>query len=81
MHKNEKINHARQSHQESKASTRLLPEDLKKRYKESSFLMAGQAFGHGNGCLSAEVWDEVIHRNEARREKEDAIVSRKKVKL
>ena len=29
----------------------------------------------------AEVWDEVIHRNEARRENEAAIVSRKKTNL
>jgi hypothetical protein len=44
MHENKKKTHARQSHQESEASKHLLPENLKKRYKESSFLMAGQVF-------------------------------------
>jgi hypothetical protein len=43
--------------------------------------MAGQVFGNGNGCLGAEVRNEVIHRNEARKEKEFAVVSRKKMKL
>jgi hypothetical protein len=81
MHENEKKNHARQTHQESEASKHLSPDDLKKRYKESSFLTAGQVFGHGNGRLGAEVRDEVIRRNEARREKEAAVVSRKKMKL
>ena len=44
-------------------------------------MTAGQVFGHGNSCLSAELWDEVIHRNEARREKEAAVILRKKMKL
>ncbi len=35
----------------------------------------------GNGRLGTEVRDEVIRRNEARREKEAAVVSRKKTKL
>ncbi len=43
--------------------------------------MAGQVFGNGNGRLGAEVRDEVICRNEARKEKEASIVSRKKKKL
>ena len=34
-----------------------------------------------NGCLGKEVHDEVIRRNEARKEKEAGIVSRKKSKL
>ncbi len=52
-----------------------------KRYKDSPFLTAGQVFGNGNGCLGAEVRDEVICRNEARKEKEAGIISRKKMKL
>ncbi len=52
-----------------------------KQYKDSPFLMAGQVFGNGNGCLGAEVRDEVICINEARKEKEFAVVSRKKMKL
>jgi hypothetical protein len=43
--------------------------------------MAGQVFGKGNGCLSTEVCNELICRNEARKEKEDTVVSRKKMKL
>jgi hypothetical protein len=43
--------------------------------------MAGQLFGNGNGCLGAEVRVEVIPRNEARKEKDFAVVSRKKMKL
>jgi hypothetical protein len=35
----------------------------------------------GNGCLGKEVHDEVIHRNEARKEKEAAVVLREKIKL
>jgi hypothetical protein len=52
-----------------------------KQYKDSPFLMAGQVFGNGNGCLGTEVRNEVICRNEARKEKEFAVVSRKKMKL
>ena len=59
----------------------LSPEELNKRNKESSFLTAGQVFGNGNGRLGVEARDEVICRNEARKEKEAAIVSRKKTKL
>ena len=59
----------------------LSPEELKKRYKESSFLTAGQVFGNGNGRLGVEARDEVIRRNEARKDKEAAVVSRKKTKL
>jgi hypothetical protein len=44
-------------------------------------LRAGQVFGNGNGHLSAEVCDEVISRNEARKEKEASVISRKKMKL
>jgi hypothetical protein len=43
--------------------------------------MAGQVFGNCYGPLGAEVRDEDICRNEARKEKEAAIVSRKKMKL
>jgi hypothetical protein len=59
----------------------LSPEELKKRYKESSFLTAGQVFGHGNGRLGVEARDEVIRRNEARKAKEASVESRKKTKL
>ena len=52
-----------------------------KRYKDSPFLTAGQVFGNGNGRLGAEVRDEVICRNEAKKEKEAGVVSRKKMKL
>ena len=51
------------------------------RCNESSFFSAGQVFGNGDGCLGTEVRDEVIRRNESRREKEAAIVPRKKTKL
>jgi hypothetical protein len=44
-------------------------------------LTAGQVFGHGNGWLGEEVCDEVICRNEARKDKEAAVESRKKTKL
>jgi hypothetical protein len=81
MHKNEKKNNARQSHHENEAAKPLSREDLMKRYKDSPFLMARQVFGNGNGRLSAEVRDEVICRNEARKKIEFAVVSRKKMKL
>jgi hypothetical protein len=53
------------------------------RYKDSPFLTAGQVFGNGNGRLGTEVRNEVevIRRNEARKEKEAGVVSRKKMKL
>ncbi len=69
------------SHQEREAAVNLSPEELKKRYKESSFLTAGQVFGHGNGRLGVEARDEVIRRNEARKAMEAAVESRKKTKL
>ena len=81
MNKNEKKNKAQRFHQESEAAVSLSPEELKKRYKESSFLTAGQVFGNGNGQLGVEARDEVICRNEARKDKEAAVVSRKKMKL
>jgi hypothetical protein len=81
MNENEKKNNARRSHQESEATKTLSRQDLMKRYKDSPFLTAGQVFGNGNGRLSAEVRDEVICRNEARKEKEAGVVSRKKMKL
>ena len=81
MNENEKKNKAPGLHQESKAALGLSPEELRKRYKESSFLTSGQVFGHGNGCLGTEAQDEVLRRNEARWEKESAIVLRKKTKL
>jgi hypothetical protein len=43
--------------------------------------MAGQVFGNSNGCLGAEVCNEVIRRNEAGEEKEAGVISRKKMKL
>jgi hypothetical protein len=81
MQENEKKNYARRSHQESKTSKPPSHEELIQQYKDSKFLSAGQVFGNGNGPLSTEVCNEVIHRNEARREKEAAVVSRKKTKL
>ena len=81
MNDNERKNKARRSHQESEAAVSLSPEELKKRYKESSFLTAGQVFGNGNGRLGVEARDEVICRNQARKDKEAAVVSRKKTKL
>ena len=81
MNENVKKNQARRSHQEKEAAVDLSPEELRKRYKESSFLTAGQVFGHGNGRLGEEVRDEVIRRNEARKDKEAAVESRKKMKL
>jgi ribosomal protein S15P/S13E len=44
-------------------------------------LTAGQVFGNENGHLGAEVRDEVICRNEARKEKEFAVLSRKIMNL
>jgi len=41
----------------------------------------GEIFGQGDGRLGTEVRDEVIRRNETRKEKEAAVVSRKKTKL
>ena len=79
MNENVKKNQAQQSHQEKEAAVDLSPEELRKRYKESSFLTAGQVFGHGNGRLGEEVRDEVIRRNEARKDKEAAVESRKKM--
>ena len=38
-------------------------------------------FGNGNGWLGVEAHDEVICRNEARKDKKAAVVSRKKTKL
>jgi hypothetical protein len=52
-----------------------------KRYKDSPFLTAGQGVGNANTCLGAEVCDGDIHRNEARKKKEAAIISRKNMKL
>ena len=49
MNKNVKKNQARRSHQEKEAALDLSPEELRKRYKESSFLTAGQVFGSGYG--------------------------------
>ena len=43
--------------------------------------MAGHVFGNDNGRLGAKVCDEVICRNEASKDKEAAIVSKKKTKL
>jgi hypothetical protein len=43
--------------------------------------MAGHVFGLGNGHLGKEVCDEVICRNEVRKEKEAGVVLRKKSKL
>jgi hypothetical protein len=48
---------------------------------DSPFLTAGQVFGNGNGRLGVEVRDEVIRRNDARKEKEASVVSREKMKL
>ena len=52
-----------------------------KGYKDSPFLTAVQVFGNGYGRLSTEVRNEVICRNEARKEKEAGVVPRKKMKL
>ncbi len=81
MQENEKKNNAWQSHQESETSKPPSREELIQRYKDSTFFSAGQVFGNGNGRLSTEVHDEVIRRNEARREKEAVMVLRKKTKL
>jgi hypothetical protein len=81
MNENVKKNQARQLHQEKEAVVDLSPEELRKRYKESSFLTAGQVFGHGNGRLGEEVHDKVIRRSKARKDKEAAVESRKKMKL
>ena len=81
MNENVKKNQARRSHQEKEAAVDLSPEELRKRYKELSFLTAEQVFGHGNGWLGEEVRDEVIRRKEDRKDKEAAVESRKKMKL
>ncbi len=81
MNENVKKNQVRQLHQEKEAAVDLSPEELRKRYKESSFLTAGQVFGHGNGRLGEEVRDKVIRRSKARKDKEAAVESRKKMKL
>jgi len=81
MHDSEKKNNARTSHNDSEASKLPTREELQKRYKDSQFLTSGQIFGQGDGRLGTEVRDEVIRRNETRKEKEAAVVSRKKTKL
>jgi hypothetical protein len=81
MQENNQKNNARQLHHERHATEPPSADELRKRYKDSHFLTAGQVFGLGNGCLGKEVHDEVIRRNEARKEKEAGIVSRKKSKL
>ncbi len=81
MQENEKKNNARQSHQESETSKPPSREELIQRYEDSKFFLARKVFGNGDGCLSTEVCNEVIHRNEARREKEAAMVLRKKTML
>ena len=53
MNENVKKNQARRLHQEKEAAVDLSPEELRKRYKESSFLTAGQVFGHGNALGDA----------------------------
>jgi hypothetical protein len=68
-------------HHESQASEAPSQEDLKNHYKDSQFLMMGEIFGVGNGCLGKEVCDEVIRRNDARKEKEAAFIWREKNKL
>jgi hypothetical protein len=74
MQENNEKNNVQRLHHERQATEPLSAEDLKKQYKDSH----SQIFGLGNGCLGKEVRDEVIRRNEARKEKEAAVVSRKK---
>jgi hypothetical protein len=81
MQENEKKNNARRSHQESETSKPPSREEVIQRYKDSNNFTAGQVFGNGDGRLSTEVRDEVIRRNEARRDKEAAAVLRKKTRL
>ncbi len=59
----DEANNTQQSHHKSEAAKPLSCDDLMKRYKDTSYLMAGHVFGNGNGCLGAEVCNEVIHRN------------------
>ncbi len=81
MQENDQKNNAQQSHHECQATEPPSADELRKQYKDSQLLTAGQVFGLGNGRLGKEVHDEVIRRNEARKEREAGIVSRKKSKL
>ncbi len=81
MQENNQKNNARRLHHECQATELSSADELRKQYKDSQFLTAGQVFGLGNGRLGKEVHDEVIRRNEARKEKEAGVVSREKSKL
>ena len=56
----------------------LTPTGLKKRYKEEKLFTADTIFGRGDRNLGPAVRDEVIHRNEARWNKEAAVSNNKK---
>ncbi len=78
MHENEKKDNAQQSHHKHEAAKPLSREDLMKRYKDSPLLTAGHVFGNRNGHLDAEVHNEVIQRNEARKKKNLLLCQRRK---
>ena len=59
----------------------LTSEELQNRYKEAKRFTTGALFGKGDGHLGPEVRDEVIRRNEARKNKETAKIRSNKTKL
>ena len=67
--------------EDAAVGNRISPEELKKRYAEAKRLTSGVAFGVGNGELGTHVRDEVIRRNELRKEKKVAAVAKKGQKL
>ena len=59
----------------------LTSDELKKRYKEARRMTAGMVFGEGNGHLGKEVRDEVVRRNQRRKEKAANVAASKKAAL
>ena len=55
--------------QNDENGTELSPEEVKERYKEARHMTAGMVFGEGNRHLWKEVKDEVVRRNQRRKEK------------
>ena len=57
---------------DNSAGNVLSSEELKKRYKDASWMSAGTGFGIGNGSLGPELRDEVVRRKAAREAKDTA---------
>lgn len=70
MQNTEKRNEGRRQHMGEDAANKnqLSTEELQKRYRETTRFTTGTVFGKGNGILGTEVRDEVIRRNNAKKE-------------